>query len=270
MYDVADLSVREPASRLQSPAPRPGGERALSTRGSATPAQPTLSSRDDQVPAPRVADDAETELLLRLRRGDEAAFAQIVDGWSPVLLRVARSFVSTDASAQEIVQETWLAVVRGLDRFEGRSSLKTWVFRILTNLGKTRGVREARSVPLSSLSPADSSGPTVDPGRFRGPDDEWPNHWTPVSSPRPWEPSPEDAAVAGEIRGEVARALTGLPERQRMVVALRDVHGMTSDEVCAALTISAANQRVLLHRGRARMRVALEDYYQGQSQGMSS
>ena len=186
-----------------------------------------------------------------------------------MLQRVARTYVSTDASAQEIVQETWLAVLRGLDRFEGRSSLKTWVFRILTNLGKTRGVRESRSVPWSSLSPADSSGPTVDPRRFRGLEDEWPSHWTSVGSPRPWEPSPEDATVAGEIRGEVARALTELPERQRTVVALRDVHGMSSDEVCEALTISAANQRVLLHRGRARLREALDSYYHGPSWRMS-
>jgi RNA polymerase sigma-70 factor, ECF subfamily len=234
-----------------------------------TPARPASSSRHEAVPTPRVADDAEADLVLRLRNGDEVAFAQIVDGWSPMLLRVARTYVSTDASAQEIVQETWLAVVRGLERFEGRSSLKTWVFRILTNLAKTRGVRESRSMPWSALSPADSSGPSVDPGRFRGPEDEWPNHWTPLGSPRPWEPSPEDATVAGETRREVARALAELPERQRTVVSLRDVHGLSSDEVCTVLTISAANQRVLLHRGRARLRVALEDYYHGRSQGMS-
>lgn len=225
------------------------------------------------VPDPRPAenhDGAELELLRLLRSGDEATFSHVVAAWSPMLLRVARSFVSTDASAQEVVQETWLAVVRGLDRFEGRSSLRTWVFRILANIGKTRGVREARSVPWSSLSPADGEGPTVDPGRFRGPEDEWPQHWTPVGSPRPWEPSPEDAAVAGEIRGEVARALSDLPERQRTVVSLRDVHGMTSDEVCTALEITAANQRVLLHRGRARMRTALEDYYRGMTPVMGT
>ena len=204
--------------------------------------------------------------MQRLRSGDEEAFASIVAGWSPMLLRVARSFVSTDASAQEVVQETWLAVVRGLDGFEGRSSLKTWVFRILTNLGRTRGARESRSVPWSSLGP-DSSGPTVDPGRFRGPEDEWPRNWSPVGSPHPWQPSPEDAAVAGEIRTVVARALTDLPERQRTVVALRDVHGLSSDEVCDALSITTANQRVLLHRGRARMRAALEGYYLGRPQG---
>ncbi len=236
----------------------------------ATPAHPTPSSPDQRATTQSPAHDVEADLLVSLRRGDEAAFASIVNGWSPMLQRVARTYVSTDASAQEIVQETWLAVVRGLDRFEGRSSLKTWVFRILTNLGKTRGVRESRSVPWSSLSPVDSSGPTVDPGRFGGPEDEWPSHWTPLGSPRPWQPSPEDATVAGEIRREVARALTELPERQRTVVALRDVHGMSSDEVCDALTISRANQRVLLHRGRARLREALENYYDGPSRRMSA
>jgi len=209
-------------------------------------------------------------LVARLQAGDESAFAHIVDAWSPMMLRVARTFVSTDASAQEIVQETWLGVVRGLDRFEGRSSVRTWVFRILTNLGKTRGVREARTVPLSSLSPSDTDGPTVDPSRFRGADDEWSNGWTPVGSPRAWSPSPEDAALAGESRSQVATALQDLPERQRTVVSLRDVHGMSADEVCVALDISPANQRVLLHRGRARLRETLEDYYRGLTPVMSS
>ncbi|MGZ4592396.1 MAG: RNA polymerase sigma factor [Actinomycetes bacterium] len=228
-------------------------------------ADTAAASRPEVLPGPRTTEPAETDLLRRLREGEERAFAEIVRAWSPMLLRVARTFVSTDASAQEIVQETWLAVVRGLDRFEGRSSLRTWVFRILTNLGKTRGVREARSVPWSALSPSETTGPTVDPSRFRGPEDEWPNGWTPMGRPQPWEPSPEDATVAGEIRREIARALLGLPDRQRTVVSLRDVHGMSSDEVCDALAISAANQRVLLHRGRARLREALEDYYRGRT-----
>jgi RNA polymerase sigma-70 factor (ECF subfamily) len=214
------------------------------------------------LPAPRPDTDGDAALVARLCAGDEAAFAQIVDAWSPMLLRVARTFVSTDASAQEIVQETWLAVVKGVDKFEGRSSLRTWVFRILTNLGKTRGVREARSVPWSSLAP-DESGPTVDPSRFRAGDDQYPHNWTPAGAPTAWEPSPEDSLLAGEIRGEVTRALEALPDRQRVVVSLRDVHGLSSDEVCAALDISAVNQRVLLHRGRAHLRLVLEDYYRG-------
>lgn len=236
----------------------------------ATPgvAPPTAAHRHNarqqggMVPAQRPDSDGDARLVVRLRAGDEAAFAQIVDAWSPMLLRVARTFVSTDASAQEIVQEAWLAVVKGVDRFEGRSSLRTWVFRILTNVGKTRGVREARAVPWSSLGPGDGD-PTVDPSRFRAGNDPYLHNWTPAGAPTTWVPSPEDALLATEIRGEVGRALENLPDRQRVVVSLRDVHGLSSDEVCAALDISAVNQRVLLHRGRAQLRLVLEDYYRG-------
>src|SRR5829696_803717 len=210
------------------------------------------------VPAPRAADPDDRELVDRLRLGDEAAFSGIVSGWSPMMLRVARGHLSTDASCEEVVQETWLAVIRGLDGFEGRSSLRTWVFRILTNLAKTHGVREARSVPMSS---ADGSGPTVDPQRFRPADDELPHNWTPLGAPVQWQAGPEQAAVAGETRRFLGAALQDLPDRQRAVVTLRDVHGMSSDEVCATLDLTAANQRVLLHRGRARLRTVLEDYY---------
>lgn len=206
------------------------------------------------------AGEAETKLVAQLRAGDADAFARIVEDWSPSMVRLARAHVSTDASAEEMVQETWLAVIRGLDGFEGRSSLRTWVFRILTNQAKTRGVRESRAVPWSSLGP-DDRGPTVDPARFGGPDDQWPGGWTAEGRPTTWEPSPESAAIAGEIRGRLAAALRDLPDRQRVVVSLRDVHGLSSDEVCDALGVSAANQRVLLHRGRARLRAALEDYY---------
>ncbi len=201
------------------------------------------------------------QLVARLRAGDPDAFVEIVDGWSSTMLRVARSFVSTEASAEEIVQETWLAVVRGLDGFEGRSSLRTWVFRILSNLAKTRGVREARTVPWSSLS-LDDEGPTVDPDRFRGPDDDrWPGHWTEAGQPQPWHTSPVASAIGGEIRQMLAAALQLLPDRQRTVVSLRDIHGLSAEEVCTTLGISAANQRVLLHRARARLRSALEEYY---------
>ncbi len=227
------------------------------------------------VPAPRGGSERtgqsdDDALVARLRAGDEATFSFVVDSWSPSMMRVARTFVSTDASAEEIVQETWLAVIRGLDRFEGRSSVRTWVFRILTNLSKTRGAREARAVPWSSLVPAESGGPTVDPGRFHGADDEWPLHWTAVGRPQPWEPSPEDATLSGEVRRQVAAALAELPERQRTVVSLRDVHGMSAEEVCATLEITAANQRVLLHRGRARLREMLESYYRGRATVMTS
>jgi RNA polymerase sigma-70 factor (ECF subfamily) len=231
--------------------------------------KPPRSTTDLPIPAPRaeaaVPDDA--DLVRRLRAGDERAFVQVVDAWSPLMVRVARSHVSTEASAEEVVQDTWLAVVRGLDAFESRSTLRTWVFRILTNLAKTRGVREARSVPLSSLGPDDvDGGPTVDPDRFRSVDDEWPDHWRSDGAPARW-PSPERALLAAEIRHEVVAALAALPERQRLVVELRDVHGMDSDEVCSVLHLSPANQRVLLHRGRAHVRAALEDYYRGEQDG---
>jgi RNA polymerase sigma-70 factor (ECF subfamily) len=230
--------------------------------------EPPRAVTEVSLPAPRVevvTDD--DHLVRRLREGDEQAFAEIVDGWSPVMAHVARSYVSTQASADEIVQETWLAVVRGLGAFEGRSSLKTWVFRILTNLAKTRGVREARTVPLSSLGPQDDgAAPTVDRDRFRGADDEWPGHWLVDAAPARW-PSPESSVLAAEVRHEVVSALAELPERQRLVVTLRDVHGLGSDEVCSVLHLSPANQRVLLHRGRAQVRAALEDYYRGREDG---
>lgn len=221
------------------------------------------------VPGTRAPKADDSAIVERLLMGDESAFAEIVTGWSPVMLRVARGHVSTEASCEEIVQETWMAVVRGLDRFEGRSSLRTWVFRILTNLAKTRGVREARTVPMSSWAAADASGPTVDPSRFLGPDAQYPHHWTPIGTPAPWQPSPEQAAVDGETRQLLGAALLELPQRQRTVVTLRDVHGLSAVEVCRILALSQANQRVLLHRGRARLRTVLEDYYRASGEGRS-
>jgi RNA polymerase sigma-70 factor (ECF subfamily) len=203
------------------------------------------------------------QVLELLRAGDGATFAALVRGWSPAMLRVARLYVSTAASAEEVVQETWLAVIGELDRFEGRSSVKTWVFRILENLARTRGQRDARSLPCSSAFPEDTDGrevggPTVDPRRFRGPGDRWPRHWTAAGAPVTWERAPEDAVVAAEVRRELRAALDELPLRQRTVVELRDVHGWTSEEVCGQLGLTPANQRILLHRGRARLRARLE------------
>jgi RNA polymerase sigma-70 factor (ECF subfamily) len=216
-------------------------------------------------PAPATAQTAhEQELLQRLRDRDERAFDELVRSWSPLMLRVARGYVSTDASAQEVVQEAWLGVIRGLASFEGRSSLRTWAFRILVNIAKTRGVKEYRTTPLSSLGPDDEGGPTVDPSRFRGPDDpEWPGHWTPAGTPRRWDVDPEVGVLRTETRSLVSSALEELPERQRAVLVLRDVQGFDSDEVCDLLGLSAENQRVLLHRGRAKVRAALEGYYIG-------
>jgi RNA polymerase sigma-70 factor, ECF subfamily len=196
------------------------------------------------------------ELLRRLRAGDEAAFALVLDRWSPGMLRLARSFVSTPDSAAECVQDAWLAMLEGIDRFEGRSALRTWVYRILVNTAKRRGVRENRSVPWSSIGPED--GPTVDPDRFRGPGEPYAGHWR--EFPAPW-PSPEDATLAVEVRYVVAAAVADLPERQRVVLTLRDVQGYAADEVCSILEITPTYQRVLLHRARAAVRGRLEDYH---------
>jgi RNA polymerase sigma-70 factor (ECF subfamily) len=204
---------------------------------------------------------ADAALVERLRAGDATAFAEIVRAWSPMMLQAASAYVSTDASAQEVVQDTWLAMIRGLDNFEGRSSLRTWILAILSNIGRSRGAREARTVPWSSLGPADDAGPAVAPGRFRGSGDPWQGHWTLLGKPRPWHDSPEDEIMIAETRSQLENGLAELPERQRIVVALRDVHGLSSDEVCALLGLSATNQRVLLHRGRSRLRGLLEVHY---------
>lgn len=198
-------------------------------------------------------------LVARLRDGDEAAFVLLVDTWSGGMGRLARSFVATNESAAEVVQDTWLAVIRGIDSFEGRASLKTWIYRILVNTAKRRGVREGRTIPMSSLLPTDEDyGPTVDPARFLEAGHEWAGHWR--EFPAAW-PSPESAAVSGEIHAQVADAVAALPDRQRIVITLRDVEGYTSDEVREILDISAANQRVLLHRARAFVRARLEMYF---------
>jgi RNA polymerase sigma-70 factor (ECF subfamily) len=188
----------------------------------------------------------------RLRQRDEAVFALLLDTWSRGMLRAARVYVASEQSAEDVVQDTWLAVIRGIDRFEGRSSLRTWVYRILVNLAKTRGVREGRTV----LAGLPEDGPTVDPARFQGPDDPYPGHW------RAFPASPESWVLSREVHGVVDRALAGLPDRQRIVITLRDIEGYTSEEVCSILEISAANQRVLLHRARAAVRGRLEEYFE--------
>jgi RNA polymerase sigma-70 factor, ECF subfamily len=204
---------------------------------------------------------AEAAFLGRLRAGGADAFAEIVRAWSPMMLHVARAYVSTDASAQEVVQDAWLAMIRGLDKFEGRSSLRTWVVAIVSNIGRSRGVREARTIPWSSLGPQENEGAAVNPDRFRDADDQWPRNWTPLGKPRPWPRSPEEEAIAAESLSQLADGLAALPERQRTVVTLRDVHGLSSEEVCSLLDLSAGNQRVLLHRGRSQLRALLEVHY---------
>jgi RNA polymerase sigma-70 factor (ECF subfamily) len=200
-----------------------------------------------------------------LRSGDETVFAELVDRYHAPLKRLARSFGANEAVADEIVQETWLAAIQGLDRFEERSSLKTWLFTILKNQARHRAAREKRTVPFSSLpqrerDDAGSGGPVVDPDRFGGDESCWPGHW--ANPPRAWD-EPERRLASMEARDQIRGAIGGLPPRQQVVVALRDVEGLSSDEVCEVLEISEANQRVLLHRGRSSIRNVLEGYIDG-------
>jgi RNA polymerase sigma-70 factor, ECF subfamily len=206
----------------------------------------------------RTADPNDADLVARLREGDETAFAWLVDAYGAQMLRVARMYVRDRAVAEEVVQETWLAVLNGIDRFEGRSSLKTWIFRILANRAKTRGQRESRTVPFSALGgdSADPGEPAVDPDRFLAADDpRTPRAW--ASPPRDW---PEDRLLAGETLDVVRQAIEELPDAQRTVISLRDVEGWSAEEVAKALEISDGNQRVLLHRARSKVRDALERY----------
>jgi RNA polymerase sigma-70 factor (ECF subfamily) len=204
-----------------------------------------------------VAGSAEAQLLEALRAGDEAAFTQLVREYQPSLVRVARIYVPTQAAAEEVAAETWLAVLNGLDRFEGRSSLKTWIFRILTNIAKTRGQRDGRTLPFSALEdPGRVPEAALGADRFLDPEHpRWPGHW--AVRPEPW---PEDALVAAETQALVAEAIEALPPAQRAVISLRDVEGWSSEEVRNALELSETNQRVLLHRARSKVRRALESY----------
>jgi RNA polymerase sigma-70 factor (ECF subfamily) len=201
---------------------------------------------------------AEADLLARLRAGDEQAFEALVSGLYSTMLTVARTYVKDRAVAEEVVQETWLAVIKGLDRFEGRSSLKTWILSILVNQAKTRGTREARTVPFASLAP-DDDAPAVAPERFRGPEDQFTGGWR--AFPANW-----NAATIVEDRETLRvamRAISELPLTQQTVIRMRDVEGYSSEEVCATLDVSEANQRVLLHRARSRVRSALERHLDG-------
>jgi len=188
--------------------------------------------------------------------GDESAFMELIDGYGATMLRVAQMYVRDRATAEEVVQETWLAVLNGIDRFEQRSSLKTWIFRILTNRAKTRGQREGRTLPFSALAPADAGGESsVDPDRFQGPEDSQPGAW--AAPPVAW---PQETLLQRETLGVVRMAIEGLPDAQREVIRLRDVEGWSPQEVSDALEITDGNQRVLLHRARSKVRAALESY----------
>lgn len=222
--------------------------------------QVTVAARDPAALAPRerasraASHGDERELVARLRARDRVAFAELLDAYHGRLLRVAGSFVSSRAVAEEVVQETWLAVLDGLHRFEGRSSLQTWIFGILANRAKTRGVREQRVVPFSALSSDEERAePAVDPSRFRG-NGMW------AAPPQRWQDgAAESVLMAQQGLERVQKALEQLPPGQRAVVTLRDIEGLDADEVCNVLEISETNQRVLLHRARSKLRAVLEE-----------
>ena len=199
----------------------------------------------------------ETAVIAALRDGDESVFAQLVDNHTPSMLRVARGYVPSHEIAEEVVQETWIALVKGIGNFEGRSSLRTWLFTVMINIAKSRGVRERRD---SDAAIAAFTGGTVDPARFREAGDPYPGHWKPDEVPSPFPDSPEGSVLGQELVDVAQRELEKLPDRQRTVVTLRDMLGFDSGEVCELLDIGVANQRVLLHRGRAVLRAALENY----------
>lgn len=203
-------------------------------------AEPTLSEHD---------------LIARIRDGDEATFASLLDSWSAGMHRVAASYVATSAIADDVVQDAWLAVIEHIDSFEGRSTLKHWVFRIVANTAKTRARRDHRSSAVGSMTLGTEV--TVEPARFRPGGEPYPGHWQ--EPPAPW-PSPEQMALATELRRQVTDAVEHLPARQRAVIALRDIEGLTSQETCELLDLTPANQRVLLHRARAAVRAELENY----------
>jgi RNA polymerase sigma-70 factor (ECF subfamily) len=203
----------------------------------------------------RAPDSDEAGLIRRLRDGDERAFEALVEQHYSTMLAVARTYVRTRSVAEEVVQEAWVGVLKGLERFEGRSSLKTWIMRIVANTAMTRGAREARSVPFSTLAPEGDEA-AVEPERFRGRDDGFPGHWR--GYPADWQSLPDEALLGQETRGVIMRAIEELPEAQRAVITLRDVTGCSAEEVCSVLDVSEGNQRVLLHRARSRVRSALE------------
>ena len=203
---------------------------------------------------------SDADLVAQLRAGDDSVMVQLVDQWSPAMFRLARSFVGSPQSAEDVVQDAWLGMLSGLARFEGRSSLRTWTFSILVNRARTRGAREARTVPQS---PLELRGEPPAEDWCAAPGWDRPASWSSIGARSHWDTVPETAALSTEALRQLDRALSALPLRQRQVVTMRDVCGMDAGEVCAALHISPVNQRVLLHRGRAMLREALACYYRG-------
>ena len=209
-----------------------------------------------------VASTDDQALIEQLRTGNETAFVSLIDRYASTMLRLAMVYVRARAIAEEVVQETWMAVLEGLNRFEGRSSLKTWLFRILTNCAITRAQREGRSIPFSSLEDIDTdhAGPAVDPDQFLPADHQWSGRW--VSFPSNWQEMPEERLLSQETRSHLEKAINALPPNQREIIILRDIEGWTSVEICGFLGISEVNQRVLLHRARSKVRNVLGKYFQ--------
>jgi RNA polymerase sigma-70 factor (ECF subfamily) len=205
--------------------------------------------------------DDDASLIAALKRRDEAAFVALVERYQRPLLRLALVYCRSLAVAEEIVQDTWLGVIQGIDRFEGRASFKTWLFQILVNRARTRAEREGRAVSFSSLSDeAEAPGePAVLPGRFRGPEDQWAHNW--ALPPHSWGESSDARLLAGETMQLVKRAIAELPPAQQQVITLRDIEGWAAEDVCNVLLISETNQRVLLHRARSHVRGSLEDHF---------
>lgn len=210
---------------------------------------------------PAGCESDERNLIRQLRSGDEGAFADLVGRYHGAMIRVARTFVRDRETAEEVVQEAWVGVLKGLGAFEGRSSLKSWILAIVVNKAKTRGAREARSIPFSALTAREVSGnePAVDPARFLGPDAQWPGHW--AQPPQPWSDSPEARLLHAETMAYVSTLIDGLPPAQRTVVTLRDFAGQDAQSICNVLGITETNMRVLLHRARSKIRGELERYF---------
>ncbi len=218
-----------------------------------------MQSREAEL-APPASLREDMRLVEALRDGDETTFARLVTEYGSSMLRVASLYVRSRAVAEEVVQEAWLGVIKGIDRFEGRSTFKTWLFRILTNTAKTRAEQEGRMVPFSALAGAelDADEPSVGPEHFLPHGDRWAGHWS--SSPIRFGDLPEERLLADETMTVTRAAIAELPDAQRAVITMRDVVGMSSDEVCEALDLTEGNQRVLLHRARSKVRRALEQH----------
>jgi len=202
------------------------------------------------------------QIITGLKQREESAFHFLIDRYHASLVRIAMLYISDRAAAEEIAQETWLKVLEGIDRFEKRSTLKTWIFAILNNLAKSRGKHEGRCIPFSELDyREDGDGePVVPPERFFPPDHpKWPGGWS--MPPEPWHNSPEDQILSEELKDCIQEAIADLPENQRAIITLHDLEGWPSAEICNVFNLSETNQRVLLHRARARVRQAIESYY---------